>query len=307
MWWLAHDLTLHTRTHTHMPNRAARRTATTHAHPGLAVHTRDVYSRTCSSYAVRARRAGARRGAPSRTRCGIGSSRPSQKPWAPSPKGRRLASGDERGERFFLVASSKIEAILIQSILNYDNLTFILQENASRNAAAGCTLLGARSGSAECAQPRDVPTQLPSCMHTGSPPSRHRHRSQESHRQRQRQRDRDRDRRHRLERDERGRSAAAARGAWNEQEGQKVQGGRSLRRRRLRRQRHSRFSHIYTHFPHMSHPILPTLQNLIRFLQLSSTSRLSSSVCTNHSNGSSMSTAPSKWAVRLLICSTLSL
>lgn len=123
MWWLAHDLTLHTRTHTHMPNRAARRTATTHAHPGLAVHTRDVYSRTCSSYAVRARRAGARRGAPSRTRCGIGSSRPSQKPWAPSPKGRRLASGDERGERFFLVASSKIEAILIQSILNYDNLT----------------------------------------------------------------------------------------------------------------------------------------------------------------------------------------
>lgn len=130
MWWLAHDLTLHTRTHTHMPNRAARRTATTHAHPGLAVHTRDVYSRTCSSYAVRARRAGARRGAPSRTRCGIGSSRPSQKPWAPSPKGRRLASGDERGERFFLVASSKIEAILIQSILNYDNLTFILQENA---------------------------------------------------------------------------------------------------------------------------------------------------------------------------------
>ena len=132
MWWLAHDLTLHTRTHTHMPNRAARRTATTHAHPGLAVHTRDVYSRTCSSYAVRARRAGARRGAPSRTRCGIGSSRPSQKPWAPSPKGRRLASGDERGERFFLVASSKIEAILIQSILNYDNLTFILQENASR-------------------------------------------------------------------------------------------------------------------------------------------------------------------------------
>ena len=135
MWWLAHDLTLHTRTHTHMPNRAARRTATTHAHPGLAVHTRDVYSRTCSSYAVRARRAGARRGAPSRTRCGIGSSRPSQKPWAPSPKGRRLASGDERGERFFLVASSKIEAILIQSIFNYDNLTFILQENASRTGA----------------------------------------------------------------------------------------------------------------------------------------------------------------------------
>ena len=293
-----------------MPNRAARRTATTHAHPGLAVHTRDVYSRTCSSYAVRARRAGARRGAPSRTRCGIGSSRPSQKPWAPSPRAAGLPVAMREESAFFWWRLRRW-SLPIQSMLNYDSVHLIFtystkRESHGSNAAAGCTLLGARSGSAECAQPRDAPPQLPSCMHTGSPPSRHRHRAQESHRQRQRQRDRDRDRRHRLERDERGRSAAAARGAWNEQEGQKVQGGRSLRRRRLRRQRHSRFSHVYTHFTHMSHPILPTLQNLIRFLQLSSTSRLSSSVCTNHSNGSSMSTAPSKWAVRLLICSTIS-
>ena len=163
MWWLAHDLTLHTRTHTHMPNRAARRTATTHAHPGLAVHTRDVYSRTCSSYAVRARRAGARRGAPSRTRCGIGSSRPSQKPWAPSPKGRRLASGDERGERFFLVASSKIEAILIQSILNYDNLTFILQ----RESRKGAMLPRAARFSARAAGARSA--RSPGMLHRSSP------------------------------------------------------------------------------------------------------------------------------------------